>query len=53
MLCQVTQLLIEYAQALARDFVRLDVVDADLQRIETGFVQALDAIGREVIAVGD
>ena len=31
---QVLQLLVEHAQALLRDFVRLDVVDADLQEVE-------------------
>src|SRR5437899_12413542 len=53
MLGQITQFLVEYAQALARYFVRLDVIDADLQRIKSSLVQALDAIGREVITIGN
>ncbi len=48
---QVTEFLIQHPQALARNFVRIDVVDADLQRVETRFIQALDAFRREVITI--
>ena len=41
------------AQALLRHFVRLDVVDADLQVVEPGVVQRLDSLRREQVAVGD
>ena len=47
------QLLVEQPQALLRDFVRLDVVDADLQEVEAGVVQRDDALRRHQVAVGD
>ena len=52
-LCQVAQLLVEHPQALPGNFIRLNVVDADLQRIKSRFIQPLDAVRREVIAVRD
>ena len=50
---QPLQLLVEHLQAFLRDLVRQDIVDADLQRIEPGTIQALDAIGGEQEAIGD
>ena len=50
---QVLQLLVEQPQALLRHFVRLDVVDADLQEIEPGRVQLLDPLRDQEVAVGD
>ncbi len=47
------QLRVEQPQALLRHFVRLDVVDADLQVVEPGVVERGDALGREQVAVGD
>ena len=41
---QPLQLLVEEAQALLRYFVGFDVVDADLQVVEPGLVQRLDAL---------
>ena len=38
MLSEVAQLLIKHAQALSRNFIRINIVDADLQRIEAGFI---------------
>ena len=53
MLRQHPQLRIEHLQALLRDVVRRHVVDADLQVIQPGVVEALDALLAEEIAVGD
>ena len=50
---QVLQLLVEHPQALLRDFVGLDVVDADLQEVEAGAVQLLDPLRHQEVAVGD
>ena len=50
---KVAQLLIEYAQALARDFVRIDVVDADLKILEARVIQSLNPIRGELITVRD
>ncbi len=36
---EILQLPVEHAEALLRDFVRVDVVDADLQKVEPGPVQ--------------
>ena len=47
------QLRIEQPQALLRHFVRLDVVDADLQIVEPRVVQRLDSLRGEQVAVGD
>ena len=47
------QLGVEQPQALLGHFVRLDVVDADLQVVEPRVVERLDALGRQQIAVGD
>src|SRR5262245_55172590 len=50
---QVLQLLVENFQALERNVIRLDVVDADLKMIEARFIQRLDFLGREKVSVGD
>ena len=50
---KVTQLLIKHAQALTRHLVRLNVVNTNLQIVESRFVQSFDSFGREVIAIGD
>jgi len=47
------QLLVEHLQALLRYFVRIHVVDADLQMIEPGLVQCRDAVCRQQVPVGD
>ena len=47
------ELLVEDLEALLRDFVGLEVVDGDLQVVEAGAVEALDALGHEQVAVGD
>src|SRR5579875_3444739 len=47
------KLAVEHLQALFRDVVRLNVIDADLQVIEPGSIQPLDALRHEKIAVGD
>ena len=44
---------VENFEALLRDFIRLDVVDGDLQVVEAGLVQPLDALGNQEVAVGD
>ncbi len=44
---------VEDLEALLRDVVGHDVVDGDLHVIESGLVQALDAIGHQEVAVGD
>src|SRR5579883_3390610 len=53
MLGQNHELLVERFEALFRDLVRHDVVDADLQVLEAGSVEAADAVDRQQIAVGD
>ena len=50
---QQLELLVQHLQALLRNIVRHDVVDADLQVVEPGAVQPLDALGGQQIAVGD
>ena len=52
-LLQMLQLLVQQPEALLRHVVGLDVVDADLQEIETGRVQLLDALRDEEVAVRD
>src|SRR5271154_2110263 len=47
------QLLVEDLEALLGDLVGLDVNDRDLHVIESGLVEALDAVGHEEVAVGD
>ena len=47
------QLLVENLEAFLGDVVGLDVVDADLEKLEAGTVETLDAVGGEEIAVGD
>ncbi len=50
---QQRQFLVEHLEALLRNVVRLHVVDADLQVLEPGAIQPLDAIGHQQVAVGD
>ena len=50
---QVLQLLVERLEALLRDLVGHDVVDRDLQVLEPGVVEPLDALFAEIEAVGD
>ena len=50
---EILQLLVEDAEALLRDFVGIDVVDADLQEIEPGAVERLDAFRHQKVAVRD
>ena len=47
------KLSIQNFKAFFRDIVRHDVIDADLEVVETRIVQALDALGREQISVCD
>ncbi len=44
-----SQLEVENLEAFLRNFVRLDVIDRDLHVLETGAIEALDAIRREQI----
>src|SRR5215470_3194764 len=53
MLRQPLQFLVEYLQALLGNIIRLNIVDADLQVIETCAVQLPYALRREQIAIGD
>src|SRR5271163_3699084 len=53
MLGQHLQLLVENFQAFFRDIIRLNVVDTDLQMLQPGVVQLLDAIRHQEIPVGD
>src|SRR2546423_15194578 len=48
---QIAQFLIEDAQALSRNLVRLDVIDTNLQVFKTSIVQPLDSIRRKVITI--
>ena len=50
---QELQLLVQHLQALFRDFVGHDVVDRDLQVLQAGAVEALDALRGEQVAIGD
>src|SRR5580692_5506660 len=47
------ELFVEHLKALLRNVVRLDVIDRNLQMIKPGFVQALDALGGQQVAVSD
>ena len=53
MLGQNLKLLVQHLEALLRNVVGHDVVDADLHVIEAGVVQLLDALRGQQIAVGD
>ena len=53
MLGQHLQLSVEYAQALHRGLVGLDVVDADLEVLQAGIVELLNARRTEQVAVRD
>src|SRR5271154_232903 len=44
---------VEHLQTFFGNFVGLPVVDADLQMLEAGLIQALDAIGHEIISISD
>src|SRR6185503_1423019 len=48
---QETEFLIQHAQTLARHLIGLDVINTNLEILETGFVQPFDTFGREVVAV--
>src|SRR5262249_5402823 len=50
---EVNQITVNHLQALLRDLVGFDVVDADLQVFESGAVQLFDVFARHVIAVAD
>ncbi len=50
---QQLQLFVEHLEALLRNIVGHDVVDRNLQVVEPGVVQALDAVGHQQISVGD
>lgn len=47
------ELLVEDFEALFRDFVRHGVINADLEKFETGAIEAFNSVGRKQIAVGD
>ena len=47
------ELPVEHFQALLRCGVRVHVVNADLQIIEAGTIEAYDPLGRQQVAVGD
>lgn len=47
------KLLVENLERLLADFVGGDVVDGNLHMLESGAVEALDALGSEQISVGD
>src|SRR5205085_5059002 len=49
----VDELAVEILEALFGDLVGLDVVNADLEVLQPDPVQAPDALGRDVVAVGD
>src|SRR5271165_2319467 len=48
---QQLQLLVEHLQRLLGNVVGHDIVDTDLEVIEAGAIQPLDAVGRKQIAV--
>src|SRR6266481_9423827 len=50
---QVAQLFIEHSQTFPRYFVRLNVIDTNLQSVKTSFIESLDSFWREVVTVGD
>jgi len=50
---QHTQFLVEHLEALLGNVVGHDVIDGDLQVLEPGAVEALDALGGEQVAIGD
>ena len=50
---QKLELLVQHLQAFLRDVVGRNVVDADLEVVQPGTVQPLDAFGGEQIAIGD
>src|ERR1017187_255648 len=50
---QQQQFPVEHLQALLRNGVRQDIVDGDLQMLQAGAVEALDALRGKQVAVGD
>ena len=50
---QKLELSVQHLQALFRNLVGRDIVDADLQVVQPRAVQAFDALGGEQVAVGD
>ena len=50
---QPAQLLLEHLETFSRHLVRHDVVDADLQVVEPGTIELLDAIATEEIRIGN
>jgi len=47
------QLLIQHLQRLLRDIIRHDVVDGNLHVVEASFVQPLDPVGHQEVAIGN
>ena len=50
---QHAQFLVEHLEALLGNVVGHDVIDGDLQVLEPGAVEALDALGGEQVPIGD
>ena len=50
---QQLQLAVENLQAFLRDFVGVHVVDRNLQPLQAGAVEALNAVGGQQVTVGD
>ncbi len=50
---QQLQLAIENFQAFLRDLVRIDVVDRNLQPLQSGAIQPLDTLGDQKVPIGD
>src|SRR5215831_9666738 len=50
-LSQILQLLVQDFQTLVRHIVRLEVIDADLQMLESCLIQRLDFLWREQVAI--
>jgi hypothetical protein len=53
MLAEALQFSVEHLQALHGNVVRLHIVDADLQMVKSGTIQALDAIRCKQISIRD
>ncbi len=50
---QVAQFLIQHTQTLARHFIGLNVVDTDLQILQTGFVETFNTVRSEIVTIRD
>ena len=50
---EVLQLLVEDFQALLRNIVGVHVIDGNLQPLESGAIQAFNALGNQQVAVSD